>query len=531
MGSIDLDNHSLFAPAEIAAKDFGWALAMVNGAHFRTRRSYLLNELPFEEGDCFDEAELANAVRNIRDLDFIARVTAESVPLGDSTVAVHVQTWDEWSTGGGADFDIENSFQFKGFTLSEKNAFGRGLRASFRYRSFRERRDKSFTLGSVRFLGTRALASVSGGTTRTGEYWRLDSSQPYLSEAGSFAYQNRMTLEDREYAYLTGAREGVTHALLPLYDKTWYAFAQKRIGVAGDLKIVGGEFDVVRRDVTGPIRQVEDFDFVAATTASAEFAARVAPQDTPDSWVRLGASVGLRQVRFTTATGLDLISGVQNVTLGKELILTVGRTLYTWGTTSTDSYAELDGFAQGQWGPVLAQVSGVAWGRMRDYAPTDGSRWRDLSLRGRAFLYWQPPPTGVHTAVLGVRYDLRGNVDQLWQMPLGGEDGVRGYQEDELPTSSLVVMYAEERINLPWFKPAVDLGLSATADLGRGWAADVPFGQDTGWRASVGGGLRIGFPAGTGTVTRIEVTWPVGPAASGKGPVLRTYWSPVRTRR
>jgi hemolysin activation/secretion protein len=122
-------------------------------------------------------------------------------------------------------------------------------------------------------------------------------------------------------------------------------------------------------------------------------------------------------------------------------------------------------------------------------------------------------------------------VDQPYQVALGGEEGVRGYNEEDLPTGTTFVASQEARVNLPWFRPAVGLGLTGFFDVGRGWAEEVPFGMETGWRTAVGGGIRIAFPAGSGTVTRLEIAWPIDAARGDRGPVIRTYWSPVTTRR
>jgi hypothetical protein len=48
---------------------------------------------------------------------------------------------------------------------------------------------------------------------------------------------------------------------------------------------------------------------------------------------------------------------------------------------------------------------------------------------------------------------------------------------------------------------------------------------------AVGGGFRFAFPAGSGTVYRVEMAWPVDDARVRRGPVFRTYWSPVLTLR
>ena len=531
LSQIEIRNNSLFAPEDIGARRFSWALSVVNSVHLRTRADYLRNQMLLDEGGCYDDEALAASVRNIRELSFIARVEAGSRQDSDSTWVVQVETWDEWSTGAGVYFDVESEFQFQGFYVTETNALGRGLRLSFRYRKFRERNDRSVTLASTRFLGSQARASVAAGATRTGSFLRQELVYPFVSETGRLHLQSNLQYEDRELSYFTGSEVGITNVLLPFTDRRVSMLARRRFGVPGALTLVGGEVEVLRRTVSGPAQQVMNEDFETPTVASDSAAALLRPQASPDSYVRLGATLGLRRIRFASAVGLDLVSGVQDVALGTELTLTVGRTLGTWGTSVADTYGWLEGYASGQMGPVLANAKVRAEGRYLDSSEAGISRWRDMSLSGRGLFYVRPPSSTAQTFLTGVRFNARGNIDQPYQVVLGGEEGVRGYRDDELPTSSTLVGFVEQRVNVRWLRPAVDLGLTVFVDYGRGWAGDIPFGRDTSWRAAIGGGLRLGFPAGTGSVTHVEVAWPVGAAAGGRGPVLRTYWSPIETNR
>lgn len=531
LSHIEIRNNSLFAPGDIGGRSFSWALSIANSVHLRTRADYLRNQMQMDEGGCYDPDALAASLRYIRELDFIARVEADSWQTADSTWVVRVETWDEWSTQAGVYFDVESEFQFQGFYLTEINALGRGLRASFRYRKFRERNDRSVTFASTRFLGSRAQASVAAGATRTGGYFRQEFINPFVSEIGRQSVQGRLQYEDREHSYLTGNEGGASHVLFPLTDRSLSLGARRRFGVPGALTLLGGEMLVMRRTVSGPALQVLRGDFEATTTAPDSLTSALQPQATPDSYVRLGVTVGLRRIRFTTAKGLDLLSGVQNVALGGELTLTVGRTLGTWGTSATDTYGWLEGFASGQVGPLLSNVKVRAEARYVDASEPGVSRWRDMSLSGRALFYLQPPASAAQTFVTGLRFNLRGNIDQPYQVALGGEEGVRSYREDQVPTGSTLVGFVEERVSLPWFHPAVDMGVTLFGDYGRGWAHDIPFGQNTGWRAALGGGIRLGFPAGTGSVTHLELAWPIGGPEDGRGPVIRTYWSSVETNR
>jgi hypothetical protein len=310
----------------------------------------------------------------------------------------------------------------------------------------------------------------------------------------------------------------------------WFRIA-RRWGRPGALTLLGSELVLLRRKVPGASLIVIDHDFDATARAPDSLAARLYTQDTPDSYVRFGITAGVRRLRFTTARGLDRVTGVQNVALGNELLLTVGRTIANWSADPADTYGRLDGFVGTAHGDLTATAAVKAEGRLVDSSPAGVSPWRDLDVTGSAQAYVQPGGSAAHTFVTGLRFSVHGNVDQPYQMAMGGEVGVRSYREDEIPVGSDFVAYAEHRFNTTWFKPTVDFGITVFGDVGRGWASNVPFGIDTGWRKAVGVGLRLGFPAGTGSITRIELAWPIGSVDSGRGPMLRTYWSPTPTSR
>ncbi len=531
VSQIHIENHSLFTPEDIQGRPFAWALELANWAHIRTRADYLRSEMLLAEGDCYDPEALDESLRLIRDASFIARARARPERLPDSTWDVEVETWDEWTTQVSVNLAVEDQFQFKGAALAEKDLLGRGLTASVRYHRFREREDRSFTLGTSRFLGTRANASVSAGVTRTGSRFSQDLSYPFVGERGRVSAEGRLRYEDHEYSYVTGGPGGVSHVLLPLTDRSALLSASHRFGRPGALTLLGGELEVLHRTVSAPVREVVGSNFEGATRAPDSLARLLGRQITPDSYLRLGATAGVRRIHFVTRRGLDLVSGVQDVAVGSDATVTLGRTLGTWHTSSPDTYGRVDGYLGGASGPLTGVLRVRAGGRHLDSAPTGTTPWRDLSVTGRADGYFQPGPGELQTLVAAVRFDARWNTDQPYQNVLGSSEGVRSYRDDQVPAGSILVARLEERLHLGWFRPAADFGLTVFGDVGRGWADGTPFAVDTGWRQSVGAGLLIGFPAGTGNVARVELAWPVGGPDAGAQPVFRIYWSPVRTGR
>ena len=531
VGSIEVRNHSLFSPESIQGHRLEWGLSFVNWLHIRTRAEFIRDELLFAEGECFSEAALAESLRILRDFNFIARVEAREYRKADSTWAVSLETWDEWSTEVGVDIDVESNLQFKGGFIRERNFLGRGLGFSFRYRAFREKENKHVSLSTDRFLDTRANASITWGTTRTGKFFRQAISNPFVSESGRTAFESEFTREDLEFSFFTDDGSPISHLLLPLTDIQGRVSFGRRFGEPGALTVVGGEIGLLHREVAGPARQVFRRDFDGATTAPDSLAQRLSSQDSPSSHLRFGVTLGLRRLRFTTGTGLDRISGVQNVALGSELTFTVGRSLTTFGSSGHFSWLRFDGFLSGASGPLLANTNLRAEGRLLDRAETGEDSWRDLALESRTFFFFQPGASQFGTFFAKIEAHMKGNPDQPHQSSMGGEFGVRSYREEELPVGRTLVASLEYRTSHSWFHPVLDLGFTLFGDLGRGWAGGVPFGLDTGWRKAVGAGIRIGFPAGTGAVTHVEVAWPVGNGSLGRTPVFRTYWTPVHTSR
>lgn len=524
-------SHGLFAPEDLVGRRLGWGLGLVDRLHVGTRHDLARGLLRIAEGDCYDTARVDDSVRRLRDLPFVARAEATAQQRPDSTWVVHVRLWDEWSTEVSPEFDVENRFRYKGGLLSERNLLGRGLGASVRWRDFREDRVRLVALSSTRFLGTQAFARGTLGVTRVGRYWRQEVTRPWLDEGPGASGSMSAQAEQRPFAYLTGMGSGPTHVVLPLDDRNWLARAQRRTGQAGALRLVGAELEVIRRTLTGAPRLVLNRDFTTGLPVSDAVVRELASHASPDSWLRLGLTAGWRRIRFSAAPGLDLMSGAQTIAEGTELMVTVGRTVTTWQTTPVGSYVKLEGYATRMMGPLLLQGLVAGRGVRFDRKSAEGTVWRELGVSGRAIGYLRLPPTALHRVVAGVRTDLRTRNDQPFQRTLGGEEGVRGYTNEELPAGSTLTLFAEDRLDLPWFRPAADVGLTGFVDVGRGWRSGTPFGMETGWRMAVGGGFRFAFPAGSGTVYRVEMAWPVNDAPFRRGPVFRTYWSPVLTLR
>jgi outer membrane protein assembly factor BamA len=108
-----------------------------------------------------------------------------------------------------------------------------------------------------------------------------------------------------------------------------------------------------------------------------------------------------------------------------------------------------------------------------------------------------------------------------FQLTLGGRRSLRGLPEERFPGARRLLFTLEDRYFLRWPAPsAFDFGFTLFADAGRVWAGDVPYGVDSGWKGTVGGGIRLGFPSGTRGLVRLDLAFPIGAGDAG-GPVFR----------
>jgi outer membrane protein assembly factor BamA len=152
----------------------------------------------------------------------------------------------------------------------------------------------------------------------------------------------------------------------------------------------------------------------------------------------------------------------------------------------------------------------------RDFhARTAGSEWKDLYGEGEVLAYVKPPVFPNHTLVLRAAGAGGWTTTTPFQLTLGGDRALRGYDPERLPGGRRMVFTAEDRYYFGWpFKEVFDLGGSAFVDLGRIWPGDVPYGVDSGWRASGGVGLRGSFPAGSHNTYRADIAFPIVSGAS-----------------
>lgn len=522
VSSIFVDNHAIFDPDDLSREQpFLWAYRLANTLHVRTRESFIASELLFEEGDCYDPVLLEESERLLRLHSFISTVDVYGLEQPDSTWHVVVDTKDEWTTKLTVRVNLEEGLEFRGIDLREENLIGRGILMGVFYREQDERRDVGARFFTPRTFGTRLDTRLSAGRTRIGRFLEEELFYPFVGEVGRVAARQLYQRRDQFFTYAFGVREPageeITHVLLPFEEERLEVTVAGRIGEPGNLTTLGlgvSNETLDFPDFPGGVEVARQDDFGNRDPAPAELAEQVSRQTLHSAATRLNLLVGQRNVRFERRRRLDAISGIQDVAVGTDVGLTLGRSVAALSPGEgqpDDLYGRFRFHLGATPGDLVVAGALALEGRQIFAGGGSGSGWKDIIGELDLLLYWLPEALGSHTFFARVEGAGGWSMDQPFQLTLGGPSGVRAYRESSFPGGRRIVVSVEDRIALSWPVPdLLDLGLTFFADAGRMWAGDAPFGAASGWRGAVGGGLRFGFPAGTRGVVRLDVAFPLG---------------------
>lgn len=529
IGHVFIDNHSIFDTSDPDLDPrFRWAYRLANSLHMRTRPAVIRRELLFEEGDCYDAELLEDSERLLRAFGFLAEVDVYGVPQDDGSWHVIVDTQDEWSTRADVRVDLNEGFAIEGGRLQESNLLGTGQYAEAYFSDRRLSQSYGAAFYTPQLIGTRWDLALGAGSSRAGTYFDQSLTFPFVGELGRWASRQSFRRRDRFFDMiaaevpegLIGSDPSEVHLLVPLREKGMELSIVRRFGRRGSLSLLGGALSFQELSYPGGPEAsilVLGEELADSAEAGAELLDPVWSRLETVENIRAFVLLGHRSVYWIERSRLDALRATQDVRLGAEIGLAVGRSLP--GLESADDlFTTLTFFA----GSTLTRY-GIVTGDMRvdarrDFdAPVGESEWEDVVGWASVISYWRTERLARHTLV------VHGSIAGGWhnrtpfQLTLGGQQGLRGYDPRELPGGRMAVVGVEDRIYLGWpFPDVFDLGLSVFADAGWMGPGDLPapYGIDSGMRGSAGIGLRTNFPAGGRTTYRLDFAVPIGGGAS-----------------
>jgi hypothetical protein len=525
-GTIDhifVDNHSIFDTSDPDLDTrFRWAYSLANRLHVRTKDEVIGRELLFDRGDCFDPVLLEESERMLRGYPFIARVDIYGIQQPGGGYHVIVDTEDEWSTQVELKFDLSGRFQFEELDIREQNVAGTGQELGFFYQSMEATEAYGLRFVTPQLFRTRWDLELAAGRTRAGNLFHQEIRYPFLGELGRWGVRQMFHRRDRLFDYvLPRTLDGVCpsdgpdcRVLVPVREKGLHVAGLRRFGKPGNLTVLGGGLSFQELSYPGPdsgaITLVRGGDYDARTPAPDPLRETAAGRMEHLRNIRAVVLLGKRNILWRQRRGLDSFRGDEDVRLGAEVEMAFARSIPGL-ETDNDLYGSMDMYAAAG-PPSLFFATRLRADARRDYdADPDFQEWKDVFGEGELFIYLRPSFLETHTLVLRAAGAAGWQVETPFQLTLGGERSLRGWPEDGLPGGRRVVFTAEDRWYFGWpFPDVADIGASLFTDVGRIWPGEAPFGLDSGWRTTVGVGLRANFPARGTNTFRIDAAFPVG---------------------
>lgn len=513
---IFVDNRSIFDTTDPSLDTrFLPVYQLANRLHFTTGDAVIRRELLFREGDCYDPAILAESERLLRNFDFLASVDIFALRQDDGTYHVVVDTQDEWSTRPNVRIGVRDRRPYlKGARLRESNLIGTGQAVEVFYLEDEELREYGIQYATRQFAGTRLDFRARLARTRAGTAVDQVLEYPFVGEYGRWAARQAFQAREDEFAYVVDG-EGALRLLVPVRRVAGELVALRRFGQPGHLLMFGGGITFRTLRYIGPPSEALASDYGSREDGDATRVEEIAPQRRPVEDVRAVVMIGVRRVEWVRRRGLDSMRGQQDVALGRQVQLTLGRSIPGLGRDEA-LFASLSAGAATEAGPLL--VSAQLWTEARRDLRSDAPGWEDVTADAELGAYLRLGAPSSHTLVFHATGTGAWHTRAPFQLTLGGTGGLHGYATGRFPGGRRVVASLEDRIYFGSVLGGLaDLGGTVFVDAGRVWAGDAPFGRDSGWRASVGVGVRGAFPAGSRSTYRVDFSVPVEHGPDGRG--------------
>jgi len=460
--------------------------------NWNPRERTVRRELRFKAGDDCDVGRLAESERILRALPFIRTALIITAPAPGDSVDVVVTTRDEWSLGGDLRIDTRNSKPLRAARLTETNLLGTGTFSQVRYDDYGRKPGLAADL-LLRQIGNHMDAEVVGGRTSVGAIGAITLRRVFQSEYDGFAWGAGVRWREEPFLF-TSLRYGtVVQSQVSAGGDVGLVW---RTGPVGRQVMLGGAISDERLFTRGGGLATSAIDDSAAT---AELAGRFEERR------RLSFNViaGVRHIRFLPHAGLDAVNAPEDVREGVEL-----RVIGGFGMGGQGFQPDRFGLVDLYYGtPVGTRTLAFFRSRIEGRYLTDSLNWNNVIAAADMFTYTTVSPRGAVTLFA----QAAGGWDMTtpFQLDVAGFTAMRGFGHYGLPAGRRVVVQLEHRYFLGSFLGAADIGTAAFMDVGRGWAGDAAFGQNTYTLVALGVGLRAGFPTGSRFATRLDFAVPV----------------------
>jgi len=455
----------------------------------RAIRPFLLAHV----GQRCSDSWLPELARVVRAQPYLAAVTVRAASDSADGVRLVVETTDEVPViiGGG--------YTSRGFTnlkYGNSNIGGNGLLAAGQWRQGRAYRDGlGLSMRQFGLFDQPLVATFDAQRDPLGGHVTIGVTRPLLSDLEHIAWYVGGTHDN---AYRSFVRPAGPALALPVTRDIWSAgtiarFAWRSAGV-----MIGpvATYERSRPSTDGVV--ASDSGLVAADTAI--FKNRYTPYRT----FRVGLAGGFRWLDYLHVQGFDALIGEQDVARGFQAAATIERGLGVANANDRSSLVSLDLYSGA--GTPRSFV-GLSL-RGEELPAGGGDSWSAGVLSGRTAWYLKSSERGTFEASAEFAGGWRERLPL--QLSLGDAgSGLRGYNGAAIAGGRRAVLRLEQRQAAFATRRFAQWGTAVFSDIGKTWSGDVPFGETTVARASVGVGLLAAVPPKSRRMLRADVAVPV----------------------
>jgi hemolysin activation/secretion protein len=463
----------------------GWLYRTANRLHVETRPKVIRGQLLFASGEPFSQRLLLETERILRANEYLYDATIVPVAFDGRTVDLEVRTRDVWTLNPALNFNRKGGSNAFGLQLEESNLLGTGQKLELEWRDGVDREELTFSFSNPHFRNSFTRLAVAYSDADDGDtkhfrlerpFYALDSrwsagtvlTNSQRNDARYALGKNVAEFEHRdEYYELNG---GWSKGLIGRWVTRWtYGVTYERDQFAPDpLEPLVGPLPG-DRELTYPW-----LGFEVVEDGFQERRNQDQIRRTED--VLVGLRAGGRLGVAVDGAGSDRDALVLSAYVQDGVDLRPGQALF--------ALASMSGRIED--GGV---VNGVLSGETRYYLSTSHRSKFYASLSGA----------------------VTEQLDQEWQLLLGGDNGLRGYPLRYQAGTARALLTLEQRYYTDWYPFRLfHVGGAAFFDMGRTWGSDVTGLESAGLLKDVGIGLRFGSSRSSfGNVIHVDLAFPL----------------------
>ena len=463
----------------------GWLYRTANKLHINTRPSVIRGQLLFRTGDPYRHRLVLETERILRAAGYLYDAVIVPVAFDGTTVDLEVRTRDVWTLNPGISFSRKGGENAFGAQIQEDNLLGTGRELDFSWDSNVDRESYGVSYRDPHFWHSFTRFGVSYQDADDGSTKLLQLDRPFYAldvrRAGGVYL---LDTERNDSRYVLGDEIGEFQHR----DEYYEAY----VGISAGL-----QDRWARRWTAGVAYERDRFELDPVEPPGGPL-----PQDRTLAYPWVGFE--LVEDGFEERINQDQILRTEDVLVGLRASLRIGYSSEAFGAdrdaiivsaTLEDGTDLRPGMSL--FGDLLAS------GRIEDGELVNGR------LTADARYYWATSSRSkFFAAVAGT---VTEQLDDEYQLTLGGDNGLRGYPLRYQAGTSRALLTLEQRYYTKWYPFRLfHVGAAAFIDVGRTWGTDVTGAGSLGLLRDVGIGLRLGSSRSSfGNVLHVDLAFPL----------------------